>query len=267
MPSLSEDLLDRLAATAHRAADAARAPSLAHFRIDGLTAENKADGGKFDPVTRADRETEAAIRAVLVAERPEDSVLGEEEAARAGSSGLTWVIDPIDGTRAYLIGAPTWGVLIALNDGEQPAIGIVDQPYVGERFWSDGRGAWWRRAGETRAIRTRGGVALADALMCSTMPEIGTPEERSRFERVRDRVRLIRYGLDCTAYALLAAGHVDLVIEAGLQPYDVQALMPIIDAAGGVITTWDGGDAQRGGRILAAGSSELHAEAMAVLAD
>lgn len=266
MPTLPEDLIDRLAATAHRAADAARAPSLAHFRGDGLTADNKAVGGKFDPVTRADRETEAAIRAVISAERPEDSVLGEEEAAHAGSSGLTWVIDPIDGTRAYLIGAPTWGVLIALNDGERPAIGIVDQPFVGERFWSNSHGAWWRRGGEDRAIRTRGGVALADALMCTTMPEIGTPDERSRFERVRDRVRLTRYGLDCTAYALLAAGHVDLVIEAGLQPYDVQALMPVIESAGGVIATWDGGDAQLGGRILAAGSPELHAAAMELLA-
>jgi histidinol phosphatase-like enzyme (inositol monophosphatase family) len=266
MSSLPEDLHDRLVATAHRLADAARGPALAHFRSDGLTAENKAEPGRFDPVTLADRETEAAIRAVLATERPEDGVLGEEEEALAGSSGLTWVIDPIDGTRAYLIGAPTWGVLIALNDGVRPVIGVVDQPFVGERFWSDGRTARWERGGETREIQTRSGVLLADALLCTTMPEIGTAEERHLFERVRDRVRLTRYGLDCTAYALLACGHVDLVIEAGLHAFDVQALMPVIETAGGVITTWSGGDPQHGGRILAAGSAALHAEAMALLA-
>jgi len=266
MPTLPDDLHNRLVAIALRLADAARGPALAHFRADGLTADNKADEGEFDPVTRADRETEAAIRAVLAEERPEDGILGEEEAPRIGSSGMTWIIDPIDGTRAYLIGAPTWGVLIALNDGSKPVIGIMDQPYVGERFWADGRSAWWERAGESRMIRARGGVMLAGALLCSTMPEIGTDEERVRFEGVRDRVRLTRYGLDCTAYALLAAGHVDLVIEAGLQPYDVQALIPIIETAGGVVTTWSGADAQQGGRILAAGSVELHAEAMALLA-
>ena len=266
MPPLPQDLHDRLVETAHRLADAARGPSLAHFRTDGLTADNKAEGGRFDPVTQADRETEAAIRAILSAERPEDGVMGEEHGAEAGASGLTWVIDPIDGTRAYLIGAPTWGVLIALNDGNRPVIGVVDQPYIGERFWSDGRAAWWERSGERREIRTRRGVPLADALLSTTMPEIGTAEERRLFERVRDRVRLTRYGLDCTAYALLAAGHVDLVIEAGLQAYDVQALMPIIESAGGVMTTWSGGDPQQGGRILAAGSAELQAEAMALLA-
>ena len=266
MPPLTEDLHHRLVATAHRLADAARGASLAHFRTDGLTADNKAEPGKFDPVTQADRETEAAIRAILAAERPEDGVLGEEEEALAGSSGLTWVIDPIDGTRAYLIGAPTWGVLIALNDGARPVIGVMDQPFVGERFWSDGRVARWERGGETRDIRSRQGVSLSNALLCTTMPEVGTAEERLLFERVRDRVRLTRYGLDCTAYALLAAGHVDLVIEAGLHAFDVQALMPVIETAGGVITTWSGGDPQNGGRILAAGSRELHAEAMALLA-
>lgn len=255
-----------LTATAHRLADAARGPCLAHFRTDGLTAGNKAGPDGFDPVTQADREAEAAIRAVLAAERPDDGVLGEEHGSHEGESGLTWVIDPIDGTRSYLIGAPVWGVLVALNDGARPVIGIVDQPFTGERFWSDGAAAWWEKAGQKRRLRARSGVALAEATLSTTFPEIGAEDERRKFGRVRDRVRLTRYGLDCYAYALLAAGHVDLVIEAGLNAYDVQALIPIIEAAGGVVTTWDGGDAQHGGRILAAGSPEIHAEAVALLA-
>ncbi len=252
--------------TAHRAADAARAPCLAHFRAEGLSAANK-DGAGYDPVTAADREAEAAIRAVLARERPEDGVLGEETGRTEGSSGAVWVVDPIDGTRAFLIGAPTWGVLIGLRDGGRPVLGLMDQPHVGERFWGDGAEAWVRRdGGEPRPLRTRTGVGLAEARLCSTFPEVGSAEERAAFERVRDRVRLVRYGMDCTGYALLAAGGVDLVVEAGLHAYDIQALIPIIEGAGGVVTTWDGGDPQDGGRILAAGSRALHAEAMALLA-
>ncbi|MDF2235548.1 inositol monophosphatase family protein [Albimonas sp. CAU 1670] len=254
-------------AAARRAADAARPAALAHFRAEGLAADNKDESGGFDPVTAADRGVEAAIRAVLEADRPEDGVLGEEQAARPSTSGLTWVVDPIDGTRAFLIGAPTWGVLIGLNDGTRPVMGLMDQPHVGERFWGDGATAWWAKDGQApRRMTARRGVGLAEARLCSTFPEVGSPEERAAFERVRDRVRLTRYGLDCTGYALLAAGGVDLVVEAGLYAYDVQALIPIVEGAGGVITTWDGGDPQDGGRVLAAGSPELHAEAMALLA-
>ncbi len=252
--------------TAHRAADAARAPCLAHFRSEGLTADNK-DGSGYDPVTVADREAEAAIRAVLAQERPEDGVLGEEEGRSAGASDALWVVDPIDGTRAFLIGAPTWGVLIGYNEGARPALGVMDQPHIGERFWGDGRDAWVRRdGGEPRRLRTRSNVRLDEARLCSTFPEVGTASERMAFERVRDRVRLVRYGLDCTGYALLAAGGVDLVIEAGLHAYDIQALIPIIEGAGGVVTTWEGADPQHGGRIIAAGNRALHAEAVALLA-
>jgi len=264
-PSLRPQVAEAFSA-ACRAADAARPAALAHFRAEGLSAENKDAGGGFDPVTAADRGVEAAIREVLAHERPADGVLGEEQAARPSTSGLTWVVDPIDGTRAFLIGAPTWGVLIGLNDGIRPVMGLMDQPHVGERFWGDGDSAWWAKDGEApRRMRARRGVALAEARLCSTFPEVGTEDERLAFERVRDRARLTRYGLDCTGYALLAAGGVDLVVEAGLHAYDVQALIPIIEGAGGVITTWDGGDPQDGGRVLAAGSPELHAEARALL--
>lgn len=260
---LPEGALD----TANRAADAARQRCLEHFRLADLREDNKRAGEGYDPVTAADRAAEAAIRDVIAGSRPDDGVLGEEEAERTGTSGFTWVVDPIDGTRAFLIGAPTWGVLIALNDGARPVLGLMDQPWTRERFLGDGRVAWLLRDGEApRALRARRGVPLSRARLATTYPEVGTEVEQAAFDRVRARVQLTRYGLDCSAYALLALGQLDLVIEAGLQPYDIQALIPIIEGSGGIVTTWEGGDAQQGGRILAAASPELHEAAMALLA-
>ncbi|MCA0203343.1 MAG: inositol monophosphatase family protein [Proteobacteria bacterium] len=245
-------------------ADAARPATLAHFRTEGLSADNKAIAG-FDPVTAADRASEAAMRAVLAQFRPDDAILGEEEEAKPGTSGLTWVLDPIDGTRGYLSGTPTWGVLIALADDHGPFLGIIDQPYIGERF----RGG----LGEARVdgplgrhpLRARPARPLSQAILFTTFPEIGTAEEGAAFRRVSAQARLTRYGTDCYAYALLAAGQIDLVIEAGLQPYDVMAPIAVIEAAGGVVTDWQGRPAHQGGRILAASSPALHAEAMALL--
>lgn len=256
------DLLD----VAHEAADAARGPALAGFRAPALAVKDKGVEG-FDPVTVADQQAEAAMRAVLARRRPQDAVLGEEDGATPGASGLTWVLDPIDGTRAYISGAPTWGVLVALNDGRRPVIGLIDQPFTGERFEGvAGRASTWRRGTETRTLRTRACATLADATLFTTFPEIGTQAERGAFETVRDRVRLTRYGLDCYAYALLASGCIDLVIEAGLQTYDVQALIPVIEGAGGVITGWLGEDCQNGGRVIAAGDARIHAAALKLLA-
>jgi histidinol phosphatase-like enzyme (inositol monophosphatase family) len=257
--------LDALLDAAHAVAEAARAPALRWFRA-GATVEDKG-AGAFDPVTAADREAESAMRAVLARLRPQDGVLGEEHGATAGVSGLTWVLDPIDGTRAFIAGSPTWGVLVALNDGARPVVGLIDQPFTGERFeGAAGRPSVWRRGAESRALRTRACADLAAATLLSTFPEVGSPAERAGFEAVRDRVRLTRYGLDCYGYALLAAGCVDLVIEAGLQAYDVQALIPVIEGAGGVVTGWRGEDCQQGGRVLAAGDPRVHAAAMAILA-
>lgn len=260
-----------LVAAAHAAADAARGPCLAHFRSGALVAEDK-PGAKpgFDPVTAADRGAEAAIRAVLARLRPDDAILGEEGGAQAGRSGLTWVVDPIDGTRSFISGTPTWGVLVALNDGARPVLGVIDQPFTGERFegvtFGETRAATWRRGDETRALRTRPCADLAQATLFTTFPEIGSPAERAAFEAVRARVRLARYGLDCYAYALVAMGCVDLVIEAGLEAYDVQALIPVVEGAGGLMTDWRGGDCAQGGRVIAAGDKRIHAAALEILA-
>jgi histidinol phosphatase-like enzyme (inositol monophosphatase family) len=258
-----------LLSAAHAAADAARPQALAWFRDASLTADNKRSAG-FDPVTEADRASERAIRETLARLRPDDAIRGEEEPDRPGTSGVEWVIDPIDGTRAFLCGAPSWGVLIAANLGGRPMIGLIDQPFTGERFegvlTDSERRASWRRGAETRRLATRACAALSDATLLTTFPEIGTEAERQAFARVRDRVRLTRYGLDCYGYALVALGGADLVIEAGLAAYDVQALMPVVEGAGGVVTDWRGGDCSEGGRVLAAGDPALHAEAVARLA-
>ncbi|CUH07330.1 Histidinol-phosphatase [Jannaschia seosinensis] len=260
MTDLSD--FDTIREVAHALADAARAATLAHFRTP-LSIESK--GTAFDPVTRADREAEAAMRAILAERRPDDAILGEETGATTGTSGLTWVLDPIDGTRAFISGMPTWGVLIGLSDADGPRYGIVDQPFTGERFEGGPHGATWSRGGVTRPIGVRETARLSDATLLTTFPEVGTREEGASFARVSAACRLTRYGLDCYGYALVAAGHVDLVIEAGLQPYDVAAPIALIQAAGGVVTDWTGAPAHEGGRIVAAATPALHQAALKLL--
>jgi histidinol phosphatase-like enzyme (inositol monophosphatase family) len=245
-------------------ADVARVATLSYFRSHELAAETK-EIERFDPVTAADRLSEERMREILARRRPQDGILGEEFGARAGSSGLTWVLDPIDGTRGYLSGTPTWGVLISVRDASGVLYGIIDQPYIGERFEGGlGRALVTGPMGEA-PLGVRAARPLAQAILFSTFPEVGTPEEGAAFRRVASGARLVRYGTDCYAYALIAAGQIDLVIEAGLQAYDVQAPIAVIEAAGGMVTDWQGRPALEGGRILAAASRELHAEAMELL--
>jgi myo-inositol-1(or 4)-monophosphatase len=248
--------------TAIAVADAGRAETLPRFRTALEVESKRAD---FDPVTEADRAAEAAMRRVIVSRRPHDAVLGEEEDDRHGTTGLTWVLDPIDGTRGFVSGTPVWGVLTALSDAEGPRLGVIDQPFTGER-WEGGAGrALWSRGGESRPLGVRGTRRFEEATLLSTFPEIGTGEEREAFARVASRVRLVRYGLDCYAYGLLALGQVDLVIEAGLQPYDIAAPIAVVRAAGGIVTDWNGGPAHYGGRAVAAATPELHAAALELL--
>lgn len=251
--------------TAAALADVARAETLKYFRSPLLSPDNKAQAG-FDPVTEADRACERAMRAILAEQRPDDAILGEEYGFSPGTSGLTWVLDPIDGTRAYLCGAPTWGVLIGVTDAQGPVYGLVDQPWTGERFeGGPGIARLTAPQGEGQ-LKVRQGVSLEQATLMTTYPEVGTEDDGIAFRRVASRVRLTRYGFDCYAYALLAMGQVDLVIEAGLQSYDIVAPMAVIQAAGGIVTDWTGGPAHAGGRVIAAASAELHAAALGLLA-
>jgi histidinol phosphatase-like enzyme (inositol monophosphatase family) len=249
---------------AHLLADAARPVTLQHFRTNGLVADNKA-AAHFDPVTIADRAAERAMRDVLARERPDDAIFGEEYGQTPGTSGLTWVLDPIDGTRGYISGTPTWGVLIAVGDAEGPVYGIVDQPYIGERFAGGFGKATVTGPMGVAKLATLAPRALDQAILLSTFPEIGTAAEMRAFQAVSQHVRLTRYGMDCYGYALLAAGQVDLVIEAGLNAYDVQAPIAVIEAAGGIVTDWTGGPAHDGGQILAAANAQIHAAALAIL--
>ncbi|KEP71364.1 histidinol-phosphatase [Thioclava sp. BHET1] len=256
---------------AEELADAARAVTLRHFRpVGGISAANKLESG-FDPVTEADRGAEAAMREILTAKRPQDGIYGEEFGVARGSSGLTWVLDPIDGTRGYMSGTPTWGVLIGLCHEEAdgpgaPLMGVIDQPYIGERFVGGfGRADWSGPQGKGR-LAARATPTLGQATLFTTFPELGSADERTAFGRVAAQVQLTRYGMDCYAYALLAAGQIDLVVEAGLYPYDIAAPIAVIEAAGGIVTNWQGGPCHRGGQVLAAANPELHAQALAALA-
>lgn len=261
---MNQTLQAELTRVAQLLADAARAPTLAHFRTPSLVADSKGDAG-FDPVTIADRAAERVMRDILAQERPEDAIFGEEYGQSAGSSGLTWVLDPIDGTRGYISGTPTWGVLIAVGDASGPLYGIIDQPYIGERFAGGFGKATVTGPMGLASLKTRAPRALDQAILLSTFPEVGTPAEMRAFQAVSRAVRLTRYGMDCYGYALLAAGQVDLVIEAGLNAYDVQGPIAVIKAAGGIVTDWTGGPAHGGGRVLAAANSAVHAAALDIL--
>ncbi|MGY6534116.1 MAG: histidinol-phosphatase [Pararhodobacter sp.] len=261
----SDTLVAELWQVAEILADAVRPVVLRHFRQPMLHTENKDGDGGFDPVTAADREAEATMRALLARLRPNDAILGEEAGSTPGTSGLTWVLDPVDGTRGFMSGTPTWGVLIALSDDDGPVLGVIDQPYIGERFLG-GPGRAEVLGPQGRApLKTRAARALDQATLFTTFPEIGTPDERAAFDRVAQAVRLTRYGTDCYAYALIAAGQIDLVIEAGLGPHDIAAPIAVIEAAGGVVTNWQGGPAHHGGQVLAAANRTIHDRVLALL--
>ena len=251
--------------TAHMLADAAREVTLPYFRSDTLSTDNKHRQGGFDPVTEADRGAERAMRALLAQRLPQDAILGEEYGASPGTSGRTWVLDPVDGTRAFLAGAPTWGVLIALADETGPRYGLIDQPYIGERFEGGFGEARMDGPQGPRGLCVRGERRLAEAILMTTYPEVGSEAEGAAFAELSRHARLTRYGLDCYAYALLAAGQIDLVVEAGLAAHDIQAPIAVIEAAGGIVTDWRGGPAHQGGRAIAAAGREQHAAALDIL--
>lgn len=253
-----------LLGVAYQLADAARPIALRHFRRPTAVAQNKLAQG-FDPVTIADRDIERLMRKILAKLRPQDAVTGEELENTNGSSGLTWIVDPIDGTRGFISGIPTWGVLIALADADGPILGIIDQPYTDERFVGGFGGSVLHHGGATGSLRTRDCAELADAVLFSTFPEIGSTAEKQAFDKVSDQAKLTRYGTDCYGYAMVAAGQADLVIEAGLNSYDIAAPIALIEQAGGIVTDWSGGPALKGGQVIAAGSRAVHQQALELL--
>jgi myo-inositol-1(or 4)-monophosphatase len=244
-----------------RIAAAAGAAILPHFR-QSIAVEDKGGKKDYDPVTEADRSAESVIRSAIERTYPTHGIFGEEHGRTPGASPLTWVVDPIDGTRSFILGQLHWGTLIALHDGTEPIVGVMHQPFVGETFLAArGARAQWRRGGEARLLETRRCARLGDAIIATTDPRhFDPPEKAAIYRRVTEGARLVRYGGDCYCYTLLAMGQVDIVIETGLQPYDVQALIPIVESAGGRMTNWRGGPCDDGGDVLACGDRRLHAQ-------
>ena len=237
---------------------------LSRFRTD-LRVDDKSLGDEFDPVTDVDRHIERLMRDAIARQYPAHGIVGEEYDDRPGN-GLTWIIDPIDGTRAFMTGMLHWGTLLGLSDGTTPIIGTMYQPFVDELFWGTSIEAGYWHEEKRSPLNTRPCRALADAVMGTTGPEFyRQSEELEGLERLRDQVLFTRFGGDCYVFAMVAMGRLDIGLEASLKPCDIQPMIPIIEGAGGVVTTWDGGDASQGGRVVAAGDPELHTAAVALL--
>lgn len=258
------------AAFLHQLADAAARETLPRFRagagVVNKAARSKRTGDTYDPVTEGDREAERVMRAMIERRYPRHTIVGEEFGTRTGREDWTWVLDPIDGTRAFVSGLPVWGTLIGLYREGRPHAGMMAQPFTGERFWAVDGEAWGAWAGKERRLATSGVREPDRATLMTTDPRLFHGAERDAFARAEAKVRMSRYGCDCYAYAMVAAGEVDAVIESGLQVYDIAALIPIIEGAGGVVSDWEGGSAARGGRVVAAATPQLHAAVLDALA-
>ncbi len=251
------DFLDELARLSGEAI-------LPFFRSQTHVSDKRSEGA-FDPVTEADRAAELVIRNRIRAMFPSHGIHGEEFDDHNTGAEFVWVIDPIDGTRAFICGLPVWGTLIGLTRNGVPAYGLMNQPYTRERFSGDGKSALLRGPMGERKLQTRACEGLSDAYLMTTSPHLFPGEAGERYRKVESGVKLARYGADCYAYAMLASGQVDLVIETGLKAVDIVPLVPIIEGAGGIITTWDGGPVRDGGSVIAAGDKRVHAAALHIL--
>jgi len=250
--------------------DAVRAAgpiALEYFRKP-VAVDDKRKGGQYDPVTEADRRIELLIRDRLQRAFPDHRIVGEEHGSQ-GEGPACWYIDPIDGTRAFISGMPTWGILLGLVVDDRPLVGIVHQPFTGETWYAaPGVGAWLRFGTEESPLRTRSDAALADAVLYSTHPSMfHDPALRQRYDRLAGRCRLQRWGGDCYAFALVAQGGIDLMVDSGLMPYDIVPLVPIIEAAGGVVTDLQGRVPLAGGTVIAAANRTLHAAALEIMTE
>lgn len=253
-----ESLLVDAVSLANEMADEAAAISLSYFRKP-MDVQNKAAGELFDPVTQADKRVEQLIRQKVSERFPQHGFFGEEGENEQHDKRHIWVVDPIDGTRAFITGLPAWGTLIALFDGEQVVLGLLDQPFLQERFIAYGGVSSLHNKSGVHKLATRTTTTIDSAIMYCTTPEMfKDPAQLASFNRLAGEFAMTRYGGDCYGYALLAMGQIDAVIEADLQPYDIQALIPIVTSAGGVVTDWQGGSAVAGGAIAASANPVLH---------
>jgi len=260
--ALTASDLTALAGLADRMADAAALVAMRYFHAPSVEIETKAD---TSPVTVADREAEAAMRTMLRTECPEHGIFGEEHGQDRTDAEFVWVLDPIDGTKSFVIGKPLFGTLIALTQNGKPVLGVIDCPALGERWIGiDGLSTTLNK----KAVSTRFCSMMSDVWLASTSPDMFADEDKPKFEKLRAGVQHTVWGGDCHSYGLMAAGTLDMVIEADMKPYDYMALVPVVNGAGGKITDWDGKplDFESDGRILAAGDARLHEVAQKLLA-
>jgi myo-inositol-1(or 4)-monophosphatase len=236
---------------------------LPFFRT-ALAVENKKVGG-FDPVTAADRAAEQTMRALIRKQFPDHGILGEEYGSDRTDAEYVWVLDPIDGTKSFISGMLAWGTLIGLMRFGEPVFGMMHQPFARERFSGDGGAASYRGPAGNRDLHVRECTSIDAALMYTTSPLLMNRDDQAAFRNLEDKVKLSRYGGDCYAYCMLAAGLIDLIIETEIKPYDIVAIIPIVTGAGGIVTTWENDPAQGGGRIIVAGDKRVHAAALEIL--
>jgi myo-inositol-1(or 4)-monophosphatase len=235
----------------------------AHFRRP-VTVENKS-ATAFDPVTNADRAIERVLRAAIDERYPDHGIVAEEEGERAGNAEYTWYIDPIDGTRSFMTGSPLWGTLIGLTRRDAPLFGLLVQPVLEEVFLGGPSGSWLIKPERRERLKSRGCKSLAKAMLGCTHPDMFTADNATAFRNLTGECLLTRFGGDCYNYAMVAAGHLDLVVESQLKPYDIVPLIPILEGAGCTVTDWHGKPPLRGGDVVVAGSRELHKAALAAL--
>jgi histidinol phosphatase-like enzyme (inositol monophosphatase family) len=245
-------------------ADAAATQILPHFRRNTPVAVKEHE--HWDPVTEGDKAGERAMRHLIEKRYPSHGIIGEEYGEKKGTSGLTWILDPVDGTRAFVIGLPTWATLIALYEEGVPRIGVMGQPFIGDIFFGNPQGAWLDHRGARAAIHVSRQKDLSQAMVGTTAPHLFKGPNATAFERLTSQTQLIRFGLDAYSYSLLAAGHLDIALDAGLQIHDIAALVPIVMGAGGVVGSWTGDDAAQGGNVICASNQQLLDEAIAVMA-
>lgn len=237
--------------------------TLSRFR-KSVDITNKLSEG-FDPVTEADKAAEQVIRKAILERFSDHGILGEEFGATNPNAEYQWIIDPIDGTKAFISGLPSWGTLIGLYKSGKPFAGVMHQPFTGELYVCDGSKSFLSHNGDVAPLKTSATPALSDAIIMTTSPAFFDLNESVQYQKLEKLCKLPRYGADCYAYCMLASGHVDIVVEAGLNAYDIAALIPIVEKSGGVFTNWHGGSPAQGGQVLVAANKVLHKKALAVL--
>lgn len=252
-------------AFAHRLADASGAAIMPHYRT-GIVASDKSDGGRFDPVTIADRAAEEVIRDLITRSYPTHGIIGEEFGTQNTDAEFVWVLDPIDGTKSFITAILLWGTLIGLLRDGKPFMGMSNHPFLTERFWGDGQTATGSGPKGTWTLTSRKPVNLRDAVIFAGSSVADNPDLFARLMSFSQRVRMIRFGADCYDTCMLAEGHIDAVLQTGLDIYDIAATVPIVTGAGGIVSGLDGADAIHSGTILTCGDPVLHAELRALLA-